>query len=58
MSWKEYNKSMQRKRDREVKVCGNCQMFDKCKKTKDVEKWNHVPQCKEAIYRKVNANES
>jgi len=52
MSWKEYNKSMQRKRDREVKVCGNCRMFDKCKKTKNIETWNHVPQCKEADYKK------
>jgi hypothetical protein len=53
VSWKTYNKSMLRKKDRIKKTCGLCKRFEKCKTKRDVEKWNFVPECKEAVYKNV-----
>jgi len=53
MSWKSIDKSMKRKRDGVEKVCGNCKRFERCHREKQREKYNFVPECKDAKFKEV-----
>lgn len=52
MSWKEVNQSLKSKKAGITKNCGSCRRFDTCRKTKDVEPWNFIPECKDARFGK------